>query len=334
MDKVISIIVPVYQGEKTIERCLNSILGSTYKMLEVIVVDDGSKDNTASIVRKIAEEDKRVRLVQKSNGGVSRARNTGLQYAMGEFIGFVDSDDYIAAEMYENMLMQMTDERDMIICGSYHCDEKGSIVGKVTELTAYEKKCPEEALQSVMYERVTMAVWSKLFRKRYIADDKGNLLISFQEQISNYEDFIFICEYLARCTGKMYFLPERLYYYCFAEGSLSRKVIPFEKILKSLTAITNLKEKYNEKIFKVSELFYIETIWKYWVMQILQNSSYRRIEDFSENEKIKQELTKYKEAYYNATCVVKYKKLVVRMILNHEKLLFFVVKVARRLVKK
>ena len=334
MDKVISIIVPVYQGEKTIERCIKSILQSTYRALEVLVVDDGSTDSTAAIVNRIAKEDGRVRLIQKANGGVSKARNTGLENASGEFIGFVDADDYIAAEMYEKMLEQMTEERDMVICGCYPCNAFGSIKGKAGKLMAYEKKCPDEALQSVMYEHITMAVWSKVFRRKYIVDEKGNLLVAFQEQLSNYEDFIFICEYLARCTGNMFFFPERLYYYCFTEGSLSRKGIAFDKTLKSLTAIVNLKEKYRKEMFQVSELFYTETVWKYWVTELLQNTRYKSLKDFAEDEQVRQELKRYSETYYKSSNVPMYKKIVVKMILSQEKFMFFIIKMARYIMRK
>lgn len=334
MDKLVSIIVPVYQGEKTIERCLNSILGSNYKLLEVIAVDDGSTDNTANIIKRIAERDSRLRYIRIDNGGVSRARNTGLRQVRGEFIGFVDSDDYVSAEMYEKMIAQMTTERDLIVCGCYQRDEDGQVSGKVAKLVAYEKKSPQEALTSVLYERVTMAVWSKLFRRKYIVSKEGELTISFQENLSHYEDFIFICEYIQHCKGNMYFLPERLYNYCYFEGSLSREEKPFADVITSLSAITGLQQKYKEKYFKTTELFYTETVWKYWIVKLLQMKSCKRLSDFVEHKEVKLELERYRDTYYSSGLVKKYKKLIVKMILSHEALMFFLVKMGRAFWRK
>lgn len=105
MEKIlISVIVPVYNIEAYIERCLQSILDQTYRLLEVIVVDDGSQDNTALKVLSYAAMDKRIKLIQKENGGVTSARLTGIQAASGEYIGFVDGDDLIESDMYERLL--------------------------------------------------------------------------------------------------------------------------------------------------------------------------------------------------------------------------------------
>ncbi|HCI64916.1 MAG TPA: glycosyl transferase, partial [Clostridiales bacterium] len=104
MNPLISVIVPVYRVEAFLPRCLDSIRGQTYKNLEIILVDDGSPDNCGKICDEYAEMDSRIRVIHKKNGGLSSARNAGLDVAVGDYIGFVDSDDWIAPEMYETLL--------------------------------------------------------------------------------------------------------------------------------------------------------------------------------------------------------------------------------------
>ena len=119
-DPLISIIVPVYKTEQYLPQCIESILAQTYKNLEIILIDDGSPDNCGAICDKYAAQDKRIVVIHKDNGGVSSARNAGLKIAKGEYIGFVDSDDYIAPDMYEYLygLIRCTNA-DVAVCSLY-----------------------------------------------------------------------------------------------------------------------------------------------------------------------------------------------------------------------
>ena len=100
---LISVIVPVYNVEKYLPKCLDSLLAQTWQELEIIVVDDGSPDNSWDIMQEYARRDSRVRPIRQKNGGLSAARNAGVEAARGEWIGFLDSDDYVAPEMYERL---------------------------------------------------------------------------------------------------------------------------------------------------------------------------------------------------------------------------------------
>lgn len=121
----ISVIVPVYKVEPYLQKCIDSILAQTFRDIEVILVDDGSPDNCPAICDAAAEKDERVRVIHQKNGGLSAARNAGLDIARGEWIGFVDSDDYIAPEMYRT-LYQLAQEHhaDLAICGVQLIDEQ------------------------------------------------------------------------------------------------------------------------------------------------------------------------------------------------------------------
>ncbi len=117
----ISVIVPVYNCEKYLEKCLESICGQTYQNLEIILVEDGSEDRSPEICKEYEKRDKRIRVVSKKNEGVAVARNTGLDYATGDYIGFVDSDDYIDRDMYETLYANLKEQdAQMSICGIYH----------------------------------------------------------------------------------------------------------------------------------------------------------------------------------------------------------------------
>lgn len=115
---LISIIIPVFNVEKYLDRCITSVMQQTYPHIEVLVIDDGSSDNSRKICDEWGEKDKRIRVFHKRNGGAASARNLGLMQAKGNYIGFVDSDDFIEPEMYENMLAAMTEGVDLVSCGT------------------------------------------------------------------------------------------------------------------------------------------------------------------------------------------------------------------------
>ena len=117
MDGLISIIVPIYNSEAFLEKCVRSVLFQTYSNIEVILVNDGSTDGSGVICDRLAESDKRIRVIHKENGGTSSARNAGLDAAKGEFVGFVDSDDTIDANMYEKLHEHILQTNaDMVVC--------------------------------------------------------------------------------------------------------------------------------------------------------------------------------------------------------------------------
>ena len=126
-DKKISIIVPVYNVEKYIDKCLQSLTQQTHKNLEIMLIDDGSPDNSGKICDEWAKKDNRIKVIHKENGGVSSARNLGLEVVTGEYVAFVDPDDYVDLTMYEKMLKSATENNsDMVLCGFKYVFEDGS----------------------------------------------------------------------------------------------------------------------------------------------------------------------------------------------------------------
>ena len=121
----ISIIVSAYKAERSIVRCLSSLVAQSYSDIEIILVNDGSPDNTFTKCFEWAEKDKRVTVIDQSNSGVSAARNKGIQYANGDYITFVDADDWVASDMYEKLSSASKNgEADMTVCSIYHISGK------------------------------------------------------------------------------------------------------------------------------------------------------------------------------------------------------------------
>ena len=135
MDEKISVIVPVYNVEQYLERCVDSIINQTYKNLEIILVNDGSTDNSGKLCDELAKRDDRIRVIHKENGGLSDARNTGIEEAEADLIGFIDSDDYIDENMYELLIDNLRETNaDLSMCGHY------DVYNNVSEAQVTERK--------------------------------------------------------------------------------------------------------------------------------------------------------------------------------------------------
>ena len=169
-DKLISIIVPVYNTENYIDKCIQSILSQTYKKFELLLIDDGSTDNSGAICDNYAKKDDRVKVVHKVNGGQATARNLALQMILGEYVGFVDADDWIEPDMFESLVNAIdTFNVDIVSCGRYRVNP---ISGKRTEVFCNEKPeviSSKEAIKKfLLWDGIDGASWDKLFRKEVL----------------------------------------------------------------------------------------------------------------------------------------------------------------------
>ncbi|WP_288230187.1 glycosyltransferase [uncultured Faecalicoccus sp.] len=168
----ISIIVPVYNVEKYIKRCLDSLTNQTYPDLEIIVVDDGSTDGSGRICDEYAKKDNRINVIHKANGGLSSARNAGLKCVQGEFVGFVDSDDYIELNMYECMLKSLKMTNSDIACAGIYRESLET--GKKTVIRCSAKQLvysDKEAIKEILLSRsIGISVWSKLYKSKIFTE--------------------------------------------------------------------------------------------------------------------------------------------------------------------
>lgn len=191
----ISVIIPAYNAEKTIERCLNSVIKQSYPNLEVIVVDDGSKDRTLSIANETAKHDRRIKVMSKQNGGAASARNVGLKMASGEFITFLDADDYIETDVYMELCRAQKENNLDIVSASIREIYKGDICEERTNPDGVIVSTGEVALCNMFSYRggVRTVVWDKLYKRSIIHN------ITFSESCLYGEDTLFNCETILRC---------------------------------------------------------------------------------------------------------------------------------------
>lgn len=168
---LISVIVPVYKVEPYLDRCVQSIVDQTYRNLEIILVDDGSPDNCPAMCDAWAEKDSRIKVIHKQNGGLSDARNAGMAAATGEYIGFVDSDDYLSYDMYQLLAERMRrDNSDIAACGVEMIFEDGA-PSRMLTYSGESVLSAEEAMLAVVEETwLKQPVWYKLYKTAQVRD--------------------------------------------------------------------------------------------------------------------------------------------------------------------
>lgn len=162
---LISIIVPVYNVEAYLNKCIETMVCQTYKNLEIILVDDGSKDNSPKICDEWAKKDSRIKVIHTVNGGASAARNRALDVATGDYIGFVDSDDFIHPKMYEKLINALKNSSKKICCCKFRRIITDNPNISTEETSTSETLDLAEAIDGVFYEKIDLSVWSKLFEK-------------------------------------------------------------------------------------------------------------------------------------------------------------------------
>lgn len=204
--ELISIVVPVYNVEKYLERCVKSLLEQTYKNLEIILVDDGAKDSSGIIAEKLKQIDGRIKVLHKENGGVSDARNYGLQYATGKYISFVDSDDFVDSEFIQTLYDTMMETQTDISCVGYQMfseTDEPQIDNNEYILEVFEG---EQAIKQLFTnEKFDNYVWNKLYLKKLFSDVKYPVGKKMEDLGTTYI-------LLEKCK-KISFAPKKLYYY-------------------------------------------------------------------------------------------------------------------------
>jgi len=284
MKDLISIIIPVYNVEKYINRCIDSILKQTYKNIEVILVDDGSTDNSGKICDEYSEKDKRIKVIHKQNGGQSEARNYALDIFEGEYVTFLDSDDYVSEDYIEYMYnLLINTKTEMSICAVQIVnDDKKMYNIEQTKIEIYNKK---EAFENLLYsEGVEVAVYAKLYPRKYFDE------IRFPVG-EKYEDIAIIAELMNKAE-KISYGDKKCYFYYTRPGSTSKS--GFNK--NELDYIKNVKRMLD---FIKSNLTGVEeAILRY---RIYSKFRILRIMLFSENKdkKLQAEIIKEIKCDYN-----------------------------------
>ena len=236
----ISIIIPVHNVSVYLERSLESVINQTYPKLEIIIINDGSTDDSGSICDYYAKLDNRIKVIHQKNQGVSSARNQGLEIAKGNWIGFVDPDDAIKQNMYEKMLYAaQNDNTQVALC----CFESYEISGRKRNIiwsgSSIIRKV--DALEGIVSEqRFAKSVCNKLFSSKLIGKTR------FNEKVKCGEDHLFVVELLVKMSGSISYIPECLYQVYRRKGSASAVYHPHrldavevsERVLKIVSSIS------------------------------------------------------------------------------------------------
>lgn len=241
----ISIIIPVYKVEGLLEKCVDSVIEQTYTNIEIILVDDGSPDNCGMICEVYKKKDNRIKVIHKKNGGLSSARNAGLEIATGDYIGFVDSDDMISQNMYEDLYNAMIQyDSDISICGYYEVINGKCIIPFDIERTiCYSNK---EAVKELLNDKtIKCFAWNKLYKKTLFNK------IEFPEG-RNFED-VYVMHKLFNISKKIVLINKYCYFYLQREGSITQNFNSKNRIdyfNAHMTRLKDLKSEYPENVDK------------------------------------------------------------------------------------
>lgn len=212
---VVSIIVPVYNADKYLEDCLNSIINQTYRALEIIIIDDGSTDNSSAIIQDFARKDERIIHIKKTNSGVSSTRNIGLSNASGRYVYFCDADDMLHERIIEILVKSLKNNNISIV--GYSNDIHEMVVEKRTHVLDRI-----ELIQKII--RGNGFLWNKLFINSIIQENG----IIFDDDLSIQEDELFLLEYVFYCDYAVE-NDSKLYFYRLNENGASRNTSLTEK---------------------------------------------------------------------------------------------------------
>lgn len=242
--EIISVIIPVYNVERYLARCIESVQKQTYRHLEIILVDDGSTDHSMEICDQFAEKDSRIKVIHKKNGGLSSARNVGLELSRGEYIFFVDSDDYIDGEAFCTLIEQIKlFDADIAMCQYLKVDENGKALEKETSSVEKVKLLTGKQLliqNSIGSEKTPVVVWNKLYKREIFKQ------LRFDEGKQHEDEFIFHkicfqCDTIVSIQKNLYFYTQRENS-IMGKGISSQSVDALEAYLRRILSIHNIEE--------------------------------------------------------------------------------------------
>lgn len=252
---LLSIIIPIYKVEKYLDRCISSVINQTYKNLEIILVDDGSPDNCPMMCDAWAEKDNRIKVIHKPNAGLGFARNSGLEIATGDYIAFIDSDDYVDLDMYDTLIStSMKYNADIVYCGCHWgtSDNKFKDINDFPNLRIFEKTdlfdLSLNYIDGVVMRPLIMSVWHSVYKKSVLK------VPFFSERTCNSEDLHFQLSAILN-ADKIAYIPESYYYYCFNATSLSH-TFRYEKVEKDKLLMDYILELYHQHGYNIDNILY------------------------------------------------------------------------------
>lgn len=282
---LISIIVPVYNVEKYIDKCLYSLVNQTYKNIEIIIVDDGSPDNCPKICDEWAKRDDRIKVVHKENGGLSSARNVGIDNAKGEYLAFVDSDDWIDLNTFEFAYKMISsdgyDLATFALLPEFDTETKQCI-------SDYDiNVCNQKELFNLILDTdyVCGYAWNKLFKRNIVGD------LRFDESLLSCEDIDFCARYATKCKRAVY-TTAKLYHYRQRNDSMTGEYKYNVRKLSVLTAYENIMSIY--KMYDSEDYYKLERNY----LKIALNIKGRMILSKVKDDAVKNRLERIIKQYY------------------------------------
>lgn len=231
MPDLISVMVPVYNAEQNLPKCIESLMVQTYENIQILLVNDGSKDASLEVCTRYADTDSRIKVVNQENGGEGAARNRGLKEANGAYICFVDADDYVKPDFVKNLYeMQKINQAQLSICGFVELKDNEVInetTGNVEFMTQAEAM--ENLLKHTSFKGY---VWNKMFIMNIIRENQ----MQFDQSLAVWTDVLFVFTYM-QYIKKAVYDPKSMYYYIFWESSVSHQKNHLIGVEKSYSAI-------------------------------------------------------------------------------------------------
>lgn len=274
MSKKISIIVPIYNVEQYLDKCVESLVNQTYKNLEIILVDDGTKDKSGEMADLWSIKDERIKVIHKENGGLSDARNAGMKIATGDYIAFVDSDDWINYKMYEILISNLEKyNADISACSFKKVYENRKVeLNKIIDKNIYKFNA-EEALEDLINEgKLKQIVWNKLYNKKLIEN-------IYFENGKIHEDEFWTYQVLSK-TNNIVYTERQLYYYLQRPGSIMNKSFSIKR-LDALEARNNrlkyIKEKFPKLQLQAKKSLFFSCLYQYQSMLSSDNVENKKI---------------------------------------------------------
>lgn len=298
MDEKISVIVPVYKVEKYIDACVKSILNQTYLNLEVILVNDGSPDKCPEIIEEYAKKDNRIKVLHKENGGLSAARNLGIDHATGKYLAFIDSDDTISLNMMEHLHKALiANDADISVCQVLRVteNEKGEIIfpeQKDVEISEYTEKVYSNAemMKGMLLDsNIGNFVCTKLFKRELFNN------IYFPEG-RVYEDAATTYKVVHKAE-KIVYIDEPLYYYLIGRVGAITTTFTEKKILDSMLAYHGQYEFLLEHYPEIKE--YASISWAKMFASAMEKILINGYNDLWQSEQVKEKYMAFKQAMKN-----------------------------------
>ena len=249
----ISIIVPVYNVEKYLSKCIDSIINQTYKNIEIILVDDGSTDNSSKICDKYAKKDNRIKVIHKKNGGLSDARNVGIENANGIYVSFIDSDDYVELTMIERLYNScLKYNSEISCCGKFVEYDNKVVLKNIGKDFCVSSK--EALVRMLTFDNIDTSAWDKLYLKELFDEIHYPLHVYYEDMGTTYK--------LIDSANKVSFIKTPEYHYLIRKGSIlnSKFNEKYFSSIKFAEEINDFINKHHPDLKKASEAYYLLSI--------------------------------------------------------------------------